>query len=536
MDARGAVMLGETVARTELELAASGAITLEEAVDNVMAMLRREDRNWGSAVGPEDECGFTLSEIKEWSKKIRESTIGAPWIKKGLSARSSYIWKDGIHYDSIESEGRGKGTNVQALIDDPINQRNFFGDSAHRRREGCLYHDAIAAWIGQMEQGKKRLYPLPLKEITDQLRDPDRPDVIWAYRHSWTHRDPSTGAETEKAEWIFTDEFVDKRSKIRNVMSKVSGVQEKVATDKVIFDMHANRQEGHRFGSPDALAAYVWNKITRDATMDGVTMQAAMASFAWKASTSSKNSADNASMRFARGNAPGATAVVGGPNDLTPMANAGKGYDFGTLRGLTAIIATSLDISNIVLTADVSAAGSSYGSASTLDLPTRLAMEARRAEHIELDIRVLKWLGAKAPHAYFQTLADATEIFRECQAILLLWSSGLYEPGPLEKRLSALLQVVENTVPKNVLLPNNSDSWQRLDIDPNVTGKGGSDSGDQTSGVGKPNATPSGQGQKSAAGKGQNANDLRKDGVGEMMARLEKFGEMIESMKNERRG
>src|SRR5690606_5716260 len=92
---------------------------LSEALQSVRAMLSREDRGWELLEGGRDldDGGLTLEDLKAWSLKLREDTVGAPWIKRGFSLRSSYIWQGGIQYEGVPRESRGRGVNVQEKID-----------------------------------------------------------------------------------------------------------------------------------------------------------------------------------------------------------------------------------------------------------------------------------------------------------------------------------------------------------------------------------------------------------------------------------
>lgn len=535
MDSRGAVELRAATASPNVMLheqvtqIMSQAHNLQEGLDQVRALLAREDRGWGlfGELGSEDD-GMSLDDLKNWSNKIRPSRIGAPWIGRGFRLRQTFIWQDNIRYGGIPEAKQGR-KSVQAYIDLPQNQEAFFSHSAHMRREGCLYHDGLAVWIG--EDTTKELQAIPLAEITDIFRNPKQRSQIWAFKREWSERNPTDPNPKRMVRWYFTNRaWANRVDSITN-----SGNQdEEVSKTHRAFFMTPNTMEGYALGSPDAIAAFIWNSIARDAYMDGVTMNSAMATFAFKASVGRQTGADAANLKFASPNGAGSTAITGATNDLTAMPTAGKGYDFQNLRSLTAVIAASLDVSNIALTADVALSGGGYGSASTLDTPTRLAMESRRLEHSELDVEVLKWMGAPDPTAYFRKLTDPTEVFREAQALLLLWSSGLYATGPIEKRLSELMQIIGNTVPDGVLIPNNEHSWERSDIDPSATmaasiSKDGKPTPSQstTSTTGKPNATPVGQGKNSPAGKGLPANDIRT----EFLQRLEKFGQMIEEME-----
>lgn len=496
----------------DLRMKLAKSTTLGEALSSVMAMLKREDKHWVKVFGQADDGGLEISDLQEWSEKIRNSVVGAPWIGRGLRLRHAQVWQGGIEYEGISTETRGRGPKVQSIIDNPLNQRNFFGKQARKRREGCLYHDGIALWIG--DEATKTLQAIPLSQITDVLTDPDNTGEVWAYRRMWQQRNLETGKSERQVRWYFTDLYVDKRSA---TIQLTAGNPEAVDQEHVIFDMHANRLEGFSLGAPDALAAQIWNGIARDAVMDGTIMNSALATIAFRATSATQAGADNTTMRIA-GAAKGATAVTGSADGLTAMPTAGKAYDFDALRGLTAIVATSLDVSNIALTSDVGAAGSSYNSASSLDLPTRLIVEARRDEHIELDERVLAWMGAPQATARFNSLDDATDIFRLVQALGLFWQSGLAIPEPIAERIADLLQVDANKVPDGVITPNNERGlWL---VSPDQTADPNPQSG---AGQGNPNGTSPTQGQASGVGKGVKPNDIRSDAQERFNAMLQAF-------------
>lgn len=432
---------------------------LSESLTQVQTMFEREDRGWGrNFFMAEGEYGLTLMDLREWGDQIRNAMVGNPLIKRGLLLRTSYIWQDGIQYrkGTIPNEGRGKGKNVQAVIDKPMNQRNFFGASARSRREASLYADGLAAYIGNDSTGILRA--VPLRQLSADYRDPDFEGEVWAYRRTWLHFFPGDLTGVEQHRWYFTDEFAHER------MPKINygGVMEDVDQDHTIFVMNANGLDGMALGSPDALAALIWSRIARNAIMDGVTMTSAMATFAFKASIATKNAGANASMTLGVQGSAGQTAIIGGANDLTPMSSAGKGYEFESLEPLIGLIASSLDVSVEALTSK----SREVKELSTLDLATRLAMELRRAEHVEFDKRILTWLGAKDAEVYFITLDDSSEIYRRIQAIVLLWNTGLYSAEETKEKLEKMDgKVTFNPVPDGVMLPNNKNSLPRLDVD-----------------------------------------------------------------------
>jgi hypothetical protein len=292
---------------------------------------------------------------------------------------------------------------------------------------------------------------------------------------------------------------------------------------------------GWPYGVPDALSALVWVRLYRYFLVNGKIMSDALAQFAFKATSTTKDGAANAALALGGTQAAGQTAVIGAANTLVPMSTAGRGYDFGSGDALAAVVAAALEVSVVHLTANPGNAGS-YGASATLDLPTQMAVLSRQQWHIDFDKRVLRWLGAPDATATFVSSESATDIYREIQALLLMWSSGLYQPEPIEARLSELMDILGNKVPKGIIVPNNSDA-DYLDS-PNRTAipnPNGPDAPKPAQDGGNANGTSPGQGQSSGVGKAPKSNDLRSDRVANMLDRLEKFMAEVESDEAKRR-
>lgn len=447
---------------------------LSEALSNAVAMLRQEDVGW--AAPGENDLGFRgldLKDIKKWSRQIRASLSGTgekapnPHMRNGLMLRHSFIWDGGIHYEGVPGDSenevvRGR-KNIQALIDDPSNQRLVFGKSARRRREGALYHDGLYLVIGD---DKKKLRPYALSEITDTQRHELYEDDIVAYRITRREAERTigtrggkgrlTGQRVDKHYWVYVDWFDGEKP---DYILRDGGTREPVLKDHTAFDLHANRPDGAPFGSPDAISALVWARIIRDLIMNGVKMQDALAMFAFKATSPTKAGQQQQALELARDHKSGSAAAMGGENTLEPMSSAGKGYDFQSIGFVVSTMAASLHVSGISLSANTALAGSSYGAAKTLDLPGRMAMETRRAEHIEFDERILAWLGAPKATAYFNSYDDATDEYRAVQAAMLMWSSGNLSPEAFRAELENIYgRKILGSIPSGVIIPNNQDA------------------------------------------------------------------------------
>ncbi len=476
---------------------------LEEALSNAVQMLRQEDIGWASPVQGARYLGLTLSDMQKWSADIRTSLTGTrdrapnPHMRNGLMLRHSFIWDGDIHYEGIREGSQGR-TNVKKLIETGENHRLVFSKSARRRREHALFADGLYLLVG--ENRTKKLRPVPLHEITDTQRSKLYEDEIIAYR--WTRQEAETdprgkltGNRVEKSYWVYVDWYDD----VKPDAIVYGGKREKVLKTHTAFDLHANRPDGAAFGSPDAISAVVWARIVRDLIMNGVKMQDALAMFAFKATSPQKSGQQNMAMELAKETAAGSTATMGGDNNLVPMSTAGRGYDFGSIGFVVATMAASLHVSGISLSANTALAGSSYGAAKTLDLPGRMAMQTRRAEHIEFDERLLRWMGEPDATAYFNSYEDATDEYRAVQAAMLAWTTGTLTPEGFRAELEIIYgRKLVGGIPDGVLVPNNEKSLPRKDVDTDGTATqapaANQGQSDGSGGAGHANDMPSGQG------------------------------------------
>src|SRR5690606_32618220 len=133
------------------------------------------------------------------------------------------------------------------------------------------------------------------------------------------------------------------------------------------------------------------------------------------------------------------------------------------------------------------------------DLPTKRAMVSRQnlwASYIE---RILKWATGKDVDVTFPPLDD--DPYRAVQALALIWNTGLVHEDEMRDPILEMggITAKHEKAPENVLLPNNSDSWERADIDPS-----------DDPGAGKQAASPD-QGVSNSSGGTDSAlsNDMR---------------------------
>lgn len=507
---------------TEVTALRNEMTLLQEDFETALQQLRFEDRGWELLYGNnfDKDRGPDLTQVKEVAEKNRTYVAGHPLIKHAQILRTSYIHTKGLiipGYTPLGTKRRsGRPSALDTFCNKPLNRKALFGEDAALQMEQSLITDGVFFLVG--DNRTKELRSITLAEIANVYVNPDYPDEIWAYLREWSSYNPNTGKTTTEREWIYTDEFTGvKKSNIN-----VGGKDIRVNKDKTIFDLWVNRQNGWTFGAGDAMTAVVWVRTYTELVMNGKTMTDALAQFAAKVKVKSKAGSDRVGVTVSRNRGAGQVSTYGEGNDIDVFQSAGKTYDFNGLRPIAALVAAGMDVSIVHLLSDPGAAGSSYGSASNLDLPQKRAMVLRQNQWKAFDKRVLKWGTNEDVDVSFPSL-DEPDPYRDSQTIALAWQTGAFHPDEIRPRMAqaANITLTKDSAPAGILLPNNEKSLPRKDIDTE-----GSSTGTQA-------ASPD-QGRSNGAGNADSAlgNDERTDTIGEMLrqAQREDFLERFEGL------
>lgn len=487
---------------------------LRESMAAITRVLRVEDENWSKIFGGgKNYKGPNLEDLQDKSEEIRNAMVKSPIVDRGAQLRHSYTWSKGVKMPKTKPADYGTRRGPKSALDkaheaflNNINQRNIFSDVAHEEMERALYSDGNFFLLGDI--ASRTLRRVPFSEITNFYQNPDFGDEVWAWQRTWTSVDEKGKSQELKA-WYYTDDCPVPANKR---LSEIDKVQVDKGQEFLVHSV--NRQVGWPLGIPDAIAIIAWAKLYSEFMKYGYIMNRALASIAFKSDPKTKTQGEKQALRLASATGAGQTAI--GAN-VTPLTSAGKGYDFDAGRPIAAMVATGVQVSIVHLLSDPGAAGSSYGSASNLDLPTKRAIVARQKSWSLFLQRVLTWIGIDEPVVSFPSLEEP-DFYREMQAIILGWNSGTLHVSEVRMRLLELLDIVtdEADAPEGVLLPNNEKSWQRGDIDPK-DGPAGS-----TSSTASPD-----QGRGNGAGNAASNHDLAAST--EAMSHLE-IGEKLEQI------
>lgn len=500
------VDLKEAFDRINSELAKYSGETeiLREELAATRAAMDYDERGWLSlSGGGQDENGLSLSQLKHHSKSIREYVVINPMIGRGAGLRYSYVWSKGVEIPGVNEQAgkrQGRPSNLEQFYRNPANQENVFSDNAHQRMELSVFTDGAYLLLG--DNDTKELRSFPVSEVAGVYVNPEFTGEVWAVLREWN---PDPAKATTRRRWYYSDKYTGKR---QGSIADDAGKSVPVDSKTTLIDLWVNRQVGWALGVPDALAAMPWVRTYTELVMNGKTMTDALARFASKVKVGSKAGANNVGVKMG-GSGAGQAAVIGEGNEMDIFSSAGKTYDFNGIRPIAALVATALEVSIIHLLSDPGAAGSSYGSASNLDLPTKRAMVARQNMWKSFLERVIQWGTGEKLNVSFPSLDDP-DPYRESQVVALAWNSGTVHADEVRPRFMEIANIsaLHDSPPENVLQPNNSDSWERSDIDP---------SDDPATSTGSPD-----QGQSNGSGGTDSglANDQRSDNVSEAISRM----------------
>lgn len=401
------------------------------------AVLAFDDAGWNTANASGSGDGFTLNELKDAAKRIREHTEGNPLLKRGCGLRTSYIFGRGVSFSD-------QPPRIQKYIQDPRNQEVLFSPEAQTVNERANFTDGQFFLLANV--ATKQFQRIPFAEITAIVTDPDDAERIRYIRRTWTNKvqELSSGAarETIKEVWYPVDTYTPENGRY------VASIQGNPVDVKFrMFPFIVNRRAGQVLGVPDAFPALPWAHAYNEYLKDGSRMLKALSMFAWQLKSKTKTGAINAAAQIATPKTAGSVAVTGSDMDLSSMPR-GNSVNLTDGRPLGSMVASALEVSVVALLSDPGSSGA-YGTAQTLDVPTVKAMEARQQVWTLFYKRVLAFLGAKTDALEVNWPKIETEPSQRLTQALAL----AYETGAIwqDEYRASIIEVLD--VPRLHLLP-----------------------------------------------------------------------------------
>lgn len=464
----------------QMETLAEENELLKESLEDVKRSLAFEDRGWkliGGVVNGDYEEGLTLDDVQDISKTLRPYLVGGSLVQRASNLRRGYIWSKGFHIDvpPRDPQRTGRPPREVRFMENQRNIDCLFSGSGHSNLERAAFTDGNLIALCYTSLDEVRVFPL--SQVSDIRFNPDFPDEVWIIQRTWPGGNPSK----ERVEWYYTNKFIGARQK----SITTAGQRVPVAENVTAVFRPFNRQVGWPMGIPDATAMLPWYEAYSEIMRYGRVVNEALAKMLYKVTAKTGKSAANAATKVAASTVHGGTASMVDGMDLQAISTAGKGYDFTAARPVAAMMAAAVDVPNIELLADSSAAGSSYGAAQSLTPSTINAMRFRQDEWMEFYAEIFRTFRLPVPKMWFDPIQEP-DPYREAQRAMILWGSGTVHPDEMRSLTLDILDIppLHDEAPEGILIPNNAMSLQRKDLDTDTPTQAASPDQGQGNGTG----------------------------------------------------
>lgn len=392
-----------TTMAAELEKKSTDVLNLQEAVSDLS--LRLDAIGWEPMNAWSDDGGMDLESLKRTSKTLVDMVATSPLLKRASELRHGYTFSRGITF-------RGAKPRHEKIMTSPYNEAALFSMPAYEELMKARLTDGNLFTL-RSKGATTEYYRIPLSEITGYVTDPQSRERVWFLQRTYTVWEGDNN--TVRVEWYPTTTYTGPaRRTIKN----------KPVNQK--FDMiftPFNRQVGFTFGVPDGYAAITWAIAYSEYLKNNSKLVKAYAQIAYKASTKTTQGGSNVAAQISQPGGVAGTATMGPQTDLTPMPRAGSDVSFDNGRPLASMVAASLGVSVVALTADPGAAGSSYGSAQTLDAPTIIVMTAIQEGWTAFYKEVFRHISGDPIKAEFPAI-ETDPAYRQLQSLAQAYSMG----------------------------------------------------------------------------------------------------------------
>lgn len=341
--------------------------------------LSRENVGW-QALRENYQDSFTREGLRTAAEDGRLMGVANPLIKRGREARHAYVWGQGVTIDARDAK---VNDYLQAFMDDEGNRETLFGAQARATYEGALYDEGNYFFANFTDPltGRVRLRTLPFDEIAEVISSPNDRATPWYYLRRWTETAVTVEGKLETTEHAAYYPAIKYQPVTR--YKAIDGIP--VMWDAPVRHVRVNTIGKNKFGIGDSYAALPWALSHKGFLEDWTLLMKALSKIAF--TTSSKTVGQAQTKRAALkglAEAPaGSTVNMAGDQKLEAVSKSGATIDAESSRPLATMVASALGLPVTILLADPGQTGA-RATAETLDLPTRLVMQARQQLHSEV--------------------------------------------------------------------------------------------------------------------------------------------------------
>lgn len=428
-----------------------------------LAALRQEDVGWRNILGGlNDTDEMDVQVLKDHAVQARALRAMNPIVKRGIVVRNAYIWQQDIIYPEA----------AQSIVNDPINEAEFFGQEAREELEAAYATEG--QYFILADPRKRQVRRIPFSEITGIVTNPEHRSEIWYYRRTYTRtvtdnngHDKATTVEVYYPSITYKGPY----------RSRINGI--KVDKSKAIEHSRVNSSIGFRYGVPDLLGAVYWARAYKEYLEASYTLAKALARLAFKVSNTSNKGAKAVAARLAgpvdRSEA-GSTVALGAGQDLQAINKSGSSVDFEAGTPLAAMVAAALDIPLSVVLTDGSAGGR-QGAEAALEDPTIKTMNLRRQTHLDSRIRILRYFGVTDSPVWHEL--DGALLHRRLQSIKLAQDTGMLHDEEVRSEVIRTLSIITDRAVDDIPEPKETPT----EDSPGPLSDGTNDSRDNPSGA-----------------------------------------------------
>lgn len=369
--------LQEAATTSEVKVYEGQVATLQYRLEESLAQLElsRENAGW-MRLSEQYAQEFTRDGLNKAAEMGRIFGIANPLIKRGREIRHAYVWGQGV---TISARDQDVNTVLQAFTDDEGNREAFYGAQARQQYEGCLFDEGnfFLAHFTNPLTGRVKVRSIPFDEVQDVITAPGDKATPWFYLRQWVELG-TDGKDVTMQAYYPALKYQPRMKTIR-----IDGVP--VIWDAPVRHVKVNAGNGWKFGIGDSYAAIPWALSHKGFLEDWALLMKALAKIAFTTSSKSTGAAQakRAQIQSLAGMPAGSTVSMSEDQKLEAVPKSGATIDSESSRPLATMAASAMGVPVTIILADPGQTGA-RATAETLDLPTRLIMQARQELHTEV--------------------------------------------------------------------------------------------------------------------------------------------------------
>jgi hypothetical protein len=417
-------------------------VKIEDLEESLLEVADAFDNVGWSPMGftePQKVNEIPLKTVKAASEVARALDAVNPFVKRGVNARISYIWGNGVQFEKLDS------STEKALRH---NRDSIFSQQAYEERERAAATDGNV--FTALHTASHDSFRVPLAQIVGAISNPDNDEEIWYYKREWTtKRKGSSDTDEEKIE-THTKYYPSLRyyQKLMDEGKNLPKRWGKYGVDQqyVIQHIAVNKQIGWRWGIPDIMPVIFWAKAYKEFLEDNLTLVKAYSRIAWQIKNSTTGGANAVSAQWTstptrdpitgEARSVGAALNTGQGTELVPTALNASEVKFDNGNPIAAAVAAGLEISlDVILSTSENS-----GAASTLDQPTLKAMETRQNLWTNAFLDLFEFWGDEDAKVTWRNISE-DETHRRIQSVQLAYEGGTLFQDEARKEVLEMLRI-----------------------------------------------------------------------------------------------